>query len=135
VTGVGSGTAGERSGPGRLTLSGLRLDELLAEVQERLVEIAASRDQLHALLDAVVAVGTGLDLSATLRHIVEAAVRLADARYAALGVIGPDRSLVEFVNTGIDEATRKRIGSLPQGRGVLGTLISDPRPIRLADIS
>ncbi len=91
--------------------------------------------QLDELLDAVVAVGAGLELPVTLRQIVEAAAALADARYAALGVIGPDKSLVEFVYTGIDEATRQRIGNLPSGRGVLGTLIRDPRPIRLADIA
>jgi signal transduction histidine kinase len=136
VTEAVSGAGHDQPGPVRLTLSGLRLDELLTEVQERLTEIVASRDRLHALLDAVVAIGSGLELPATLRQIVQAAVTLADARYAALGVIGPDhRSLVEFVYTGIDEAARRRIGSLPTGRGVLGTLIHDPHPVRLADIA
>jgi signal transduction histidine kinase len=118
-----------------LRLSGLRLDELLSEVQERLAEIVGSRDQLHGLLDAVVAVGAGLELPATLRQIVAAAARLADARYVALGVIGDDQRLREFIVTGIDDEARERIGPLPSGRGVLGTLIRDPRPIRLADIS
>jgi signal transduction histidine kinase len=142
VVEAGSGAGGEESpaapaahASSPLHLSGLRLDELLAELRDRLAEIVASRDRLHGLLDAVVAVGAGLELPVTLRQIVEAAAALADARYAALGVIGPDKSLVEFVNTGIDEATRRRIGHLPSGRGVLGTLIRDPRPIRLADIA
>jgi signal transduction histidine kinase len=121
--------------PPALRLSGLRLDELLAEVRERLSEIVSSRDLLHGLLDAVVAVGSGLELPATLRQIAEAAASLADARYAAIGVIGDDSSLVEFVYTGIDEPTRRRIGELPCGRGVLGTLIRDPHPIRLPDIA
>jgi signal transduction histidine kinase len=108
----------------------LRLNEL-HEVTERLAEIAGSRDQLHGLLDAVVGVASGLELPATLRRIVEAAVTLADAEYGALGVIGTDRSLDQFVYIGIDEATRLRIGHLPEGHGILGLLIDDPRPVRL----
>jgi signal transduction histidine kinase len=121
--------------PPALGLSGLRLDELLTEMQERLAEIVLSRDKLHGLLDAVVAVGAGLELPATLRQIVTAAATLADARYAALGVIGDDKLLREFIVTGIDQATQEKIGPLPSGRGVLGTLIREPHPIRLADIA
>jgi signal transduction histidine kinase len=109
----------------------MRLNELLHEVGGRLTQIAASRDQLHGLLDAVVGVASGLELPATLRRIVEAAVSLVDAEYGALGVIGPDRSLDQFVYTGIDEPTRHRIGHLPEGHGILGLLIDDPRPVRL----
>ena len=112
-------------------LPGLRLDELLTEVSDRLAEISATRDQLHGLLDAVVGIAGGLELPATLRRIVEAATRLVDAEYGALGVIGPDQSLSQFVYTGIDEATRQRIGHLPDGRGILGLLIDEPRPLRL----
>ena len=112
-------------------LSGLRLDELIREVTDRLAEISASRQQLHGLLDAVVGVASGLELPATLRRIVAAAVELVDAEYGALGVIGDDRSLDQFVYTGIDEATRQRIGHLPEGHGILGLLIADPRPVRL----
>jgi two-component system, NarL family, sensor histidine kinase DevS len=117
-----------------LALSALHLNDLLAEVSDRLVQISASRDQLHALLDAVVAVGSGLELAATLRRIVETATALVDAQYGALGVIGPDRSLTEFVYTGIDDRTRARIGHLPEGRGILGLLIAEPRPLRLHDL-
>jgi signal transduction histidine kinase len=116
-------------------LSALRLDELLAEVTDRLALIAGHRDQLHGLLDAVVAVGSGLELPATLRRIVQAAVELVDAQYGALGVIGADRMLTEFVYTGIDEQTRQRIGHLPEGRGILGLLIAEPWPVRLHDLS
>ena len=121
------------AGVGRLSsgLSSLRLNELLHEVTDRLTEIAAGRDQLHGLLDAVVGVASGLELSATLRRIVDAAVVLVDAEYGALGVIGADRSLDQFVYRGIDEATRHRIGHLPEGHGILGLLIEDPRPVRL----
>ena len=121
------------SGAERLSsgLSSLRLNELLHEVTDRLAEIAASRDQLHGLLDAVVGVASGLELPATLRRIVAAAVALVDAEYGALGVIGADRSLEQFVYTGIDAAMRQRIGHLPEGHGILGLLIDDPRPVRL----
>jgi signal transduction histidine kinase len=119
----------------RSALSGLRLTELLNEVTERLVEIAATRDQLHGLLDAVVGVASGLELPATLRRIVGAAVRLVDAEYGALGVIGPDRSLDQFVYTGIDEDVRQQIGHLPEGHGILGLLIEAPEPVRLHRIA
>ena len=123
---------GERLGG---ALSGLRLTELLHEVTERLAEIGAAQDQLHGLLDAVVGVAGGLELPATLRRIVAAAVRLVDAEYGALGVIGPDRMLTEFVYTGLDEATRRRIGHLPEGHGLLGVLIDRPTPVRLHRIA
>jgi signal transduction histidine kinase len=116
-------------------LSGLRLTELLNEVTDRLVEIAATRDQLHGLLDAVVGVASGLELPATLHRIVGAAVRLVDAEFGALGVIAPDRSLDQFVYTGIDEDVRARIGHLPEGHGILGLLIESPEPVRLHRIS
>ncbi len=128
----GSDPATERLSSG---LSTLRLDELLHEVTDRLAQIAASRDQLHGLLDAVVGVASGLELAATLRRIVEAAVTLVDSEFGALGVIGPDRSLDQFVYTGIDEQTRQLIGHLPEGHGILGLLIEDPRPVRLHRIS
>lgn len=123
--------AGRPSG----TLPSLRLDELLHEMNQRMAEIAASRDQLHGLLDAVVGVASGLELPATLRRIVEAAVTLVDAQYGALGVIGSDRTLDQFVYTGIDEKTRSRIGHLPEGHGILGLLIDEPTPVRLHRIA
>ena len=75
-----------------------------------------------------------LDLEAVLETVLEAARDVTGARYAALGIVGHDRSLERFLFTGIDEATRERIGELPRGRGVLGVLIDDPRPIRLGDV-
>ncbi|MBW6434593.1 GAF domain-containing sensor histidine kinase [Actinoplanes hulinensis] len=117
-------------------LSRVRLDELLQETLDRVGEIVASRERLRALLDAVVGIGTDLDLNSTLQRIVEAACALADARYGALGVVGPDRrSLSDFVTFGIDPATHAKIGDLPHGRGVLGLLITDPHPVRLPDIT
>ena len=116
-------------------LSSFRLDELLRELQNRVGDVMASRERLSALLDAVVGVGSDLDLRSTLYRIVLAAVRLAGARYGALGVIGPDRRLVEFITDGISVEMHRQIGDLPTGRGVLGLLIDEPKPVRLRDIA
>ncbi|XAH04678.1 two-component system sensor histidine kinase DosT [Mycobacterium tuberculosis] len=123
------------SPPLRETLSQLRLRELLLEVQDRIEQIVEGRDRLDGLIDAILAITSGLKLDATLRAIVHTAAELVDARYGALGVRGYDHRLVEFVYEGIDEETRHLIGSLPEGRGVLGALIEEPKPIRLDDIS
>ena len=118
-----------------VSLAGLRLDELLGELQDRLVEIGKTRDRLQGLLDAVVAVGAGLELAGTLRRIVQTALDLVDARYGALGVLGDHDGLSEFVYVGIDAQTRARMGHLPEGKGLLGHLISHPVPIRLPDLA
>ncbi|KUI37161.1 histidine kinase [Mycobacterium sp. IS-1496] len=120
--------------PLRDTLSGLRLRELLTEVQDRIEEIVEGRDRLDGLVDAMLTVTAGLDLDVTLHTIVHTAIQLVDARYGALGVRGHGHDLVEFVHEGIDNGTRELIGHLPEGRGVLGVLIDDPQPIRLDDI-
>jgi signal transduction histidine kinase len=117
----------------------LQLDELLAELQSRLQVVLATRDRMRALLEAVVAIGSGLDLESTLRRIVEAAVGLVDATYGALGVIGDDDGgklrLAEFIPVGLSQDEIARIHHWPEGRGLLGLLIDDPRPLRLADIA
>jgi signal transduction histidine kinase len=113
----------------------LRLDDLLSELQARLEAVLATRDRMHGLLEAVVAIGSGLDLEAMLRRIVEAAVDLVDARYGALGVIGEEQQLVEFIPVGLDDTEIARIHQWPAGRGLLGLLIKEPQALRLADIS
>lgn len=110
-------------------------DELLAELQGRVQAVVDTRDSLHGLLDAVLAIGSDLDLQTVLRRIVEAATHLVDARYGALGVIGEGDTLSQFVAVGVDEETIKRIGPFPRGHGILGVLIKDPRPLRLHDIA
>ncbi|MGH3876328.1 MAG: GAF domain-containing sensor histidine kinase [Actinophytocola sp.] len=115
-------------------LAGLRLDELLSELQDRLTEITSTRDRVQGLLNAVVAVSTGLELEGTLQRIVQAAVDLVDARYGALGVVS-DEGLSQFVYVGIDQATRDEMGHLPEGKGLLGHLIQHPFPIRLPDLT
>jgi signal transduction histidine kinase len=116
-------------------LPSLELDELLAELQARLSAVLATRDRMRGLLEAVVAIGSGLDLESTLRRIVETAVGLVDATYGALGVIGEDKRLAEFIPVGLSADEIARIHHWPEGRGLLGLLIDDPRPLRLADIA
>jgi signal transduction histidine kinase len=130
------GASSQRGGPDSASaaLSGLRLDALLGEVQERLAEIIRTRDRLQGLLEAVLAVGSGLELDALLKRIVQAAVELIDARYGAVGVLG-DEGLVRFIHVGISDEVRATMGNLPEGRGLLGTLIEHPYPIRLADLT
>jgi signal transduction histidine kinase len=116
----------------------LQLDELLAELQARLQVVLATRDRMRGLLEAVVAIGSGLDLESTLRRVVEAAVGLVDASYGALGVIGEGgegKRLAEFIPVGLDQDEIARIHHWPEGRGLLGLLVDDPRPLRLADIA
>jgi signal transduction histidine kinase len=96
---------------------------------------AALPDTTKALLDAVAAISSDLDLRSVLARIIEAATRLTDARYGALGVIGDEAALIEFVTTGLSDEERARIGDLPHGRGILGLLIRHPQPIRLDDLS
>jgi signal transduction histidine kinase len=112
----------------------LRLDILLQELVDRAQAMIGVEQKLHRLLDAVVAVATELSLPDTLRRITELAAELADAKYAALGVIGPDSNLTEFITVGIDPHARALIGDLPRGRGILGLLIKHPETLRLADL-
>ena len=99
------------------------------------VEDANGSKQLRRLLDAVLSVGSELDLPTVLRRIVEAATDLVDARYGALGVLDErGERLSQFLTVGVDDATQSAIGALPSGHGILGTLIVDPRPLRLPDL-
>jgi signal transduction histidine kinase len=115
-------------------LPSLRLDELLAEVQVRLQAVLATRDRVNALFEAVMAVGTNLDIEVVLRGIVEAAVTLVDAKYGAMGVIGEGGKLAEFIPVGLSEDEIRGIHHWPEGRGLLGALITDPKPLRIADL-
>ncbi|NLV56427.1 MAG: GAF domain-containing sensor histidine kinase [Acidimicrobiales bacterium] len=88
------------------------------------------------ILDAVVSVGSHLELSEVLERIVINATELVDAQFGALGVLDPSGTrLSEFHTVGVDDALRREIGALPEGHGILGVLIDDPRPLRLPDLS
>jgi signal transduction histidine kinase len=89
-----------------------------------------------ALLDAVVAIGSDLDIHGVLDRIVTSACALTGARYGALGVLRPDGNLLDdFVTYGVTEEERAAIGDLPHGRGILGLLIRQPEPLRLDDLT
>jgi two-component system, NarL family, sensor histidine kinase DevS len=91
--------------------------------------------RLRQLLDAVLTIGSDLDLPAILRRIVQSATELVDARYGALGALDDTRTgLSQFVTVGIDDETHRAIGHLPQGHGILGVLIVDAKPLRLPDL-
>lgn len=90
----------------------------LRELLSRADEVLGMQARLRTLLDAVVVIGSDLSLPVVLRRIVAAAADLLNARYAALGVLGPEGSeLADFVYVGVDEEVAERIGHLPQGRG------------------
>ena len=90
---------------------------------------------LRQLLDAVLTVGSDLDLPAMLERIIQAAVDLVDARFGALGVLDETRTrLAQFITVGLDDETYRAIGELPEGHGILGLLIVDAKPLRLPDL-
>jgi signal transduction histidine kinase len=96
--------------------------------------VEESRDRKDILLEAGLTLASELSLPIVLQRIVDLAAQITDARYGALGVIGEGEVLTEFVTTGMAARQRKAIGPLPTGRGVLGLLIREPRPVRLANI-
>ena len=88
-------------------------------------------DRDSGLFAAVVSVAAGLELGATLRRIVKAAVDLVDAEYGALGVLGAEGKVVEFIHVGMNPTVAESIGPLPTGKGILGLLTQHPVPIRI----
>jgi signal transduction histidine kinase len=92
-------------------------------------------DRNEKLLEVGVALSSELSLPALLQRITELAAEVTDARFAALGVIGPDGDLVDFLTHGVTPEERRAIGPLPRGRGILGVLIHDARVLRLHDIA
>lgn len=119
----------------RPVLPQLRLDDLLTELQSRLATVLTTRDRMHGLLEAIVSIGRDLELETVLRSIVEAATTLVDARYGALGVIGEDDGLVQFITVGVTQEQIDALDHWPHGLGILGLLIKQPQLIRLADLS
>jgi GAF domain-containing protein len=97
--------------------------------------MASIHDRYERLLEAGLVLAADLTLPATLQRIVELAAGLTGARYGALGVLGRDGTITEFIITGVTEEQRAAIGHIPVGRGILGVLIDDARPLRLHDIA
>jgi signal transduction histidine kinase len=129
------GPAGAVSGLAFPDMPRLGLDELLVQLVDRANDVLAAQGRLRGLLRANALVAGDLSLPVVLRHITGAARDLLCARYAALGVLGRDGELEQFVHAGMDDAQVAAIGDLPRGRGILGLLTSEPDPIRLASLS
>lgn len=87
-------------------------------MDEQLDELRAARDQLERLVQVIVQIGSDLDLDGTLQRIVDAAMDLTGARFAALGMRRSDNDLVSFICAGIDDDTARRLGDLPLGKGL-----------------
>jgi len=100
------------------------------------VEHVAGPRQLRRLLEGGLTIGSDLDLHSVLNRIITTAAEMVDATYGALGVLDESRTkLIDFITVGVDDATQAAIGSLPEGHGILGLLIIDPRPLRLPDLN
>ncbi len=100
-----------------------------------LSEGAELGERVDELVEAIVTVASDLSLDRVLHRIADAARSLVGARYGALGVLGPDGSLTEFIVVGVDASVEETIGRRPEGQGILGLLVADPRPLRLDDLS
>jgi signal transduction histidine kinase len=131
----GARAADAAGGLGFPDIPRLELDQLLVQVVDPADDALAAQGRLRGLLRANALVAGELSLPVVLRQIVAAARDLVGARYAALGVLGRDGELEQFVHAGMDEELVGRIGELPRGRGILGLLIRKPVPLRLATLS
>ena len=135
---IGPGGTGAADAAGMLgfpDMPRLELDELLVQLVDRAGDVLAAQGRLRGLLRANALVAGDLSLPVVLRQIVAAARDLLGARYAALGVLGRDGELEQFVHDGMDDALVAQIGDLPSGHGILGLLTSEPVAIRLAMLS
>jgi signal transduction histidine kinase len=111
------------------------IDRLLNELASRVDEIVIDRERLRALLDAVIGIGSDLELAAILDRIVAAACKLVDARYGAMGVLDGAGGLADFRTQGLSREEIEALGDPPTGRGILGHIIDHPEPLRLIDLS
>ena len=124
-----SGQSERTQGTGsRGSMTGLPIDQLMKELVSRASEVVDLQDRLQGLLHVSRLIASELSLDGVLERIVEVARNTVDAQYAALGVNGEDGALDRFIHTGMDPETVRAIGHLPEGRGLLGALISDPSP-------
>ncbi|WP_434994267.1 GAF domain-containing sensor histidine kinase [Arthrobacter sp. Ld5] len=105
-------------------------EELSSGAPSRTPTLAGMED----LLAAFAAIADDLGLDTVLERVISAACRLVDARYGAVGVIGPNRTLGHFTTVGLQDDEIRRIGQFPTGHGILGLLISEPHSLRLPDL-
>jgi signal transduction histidine kinase len=113
----------------------LSVERLMSQLVDQAELIMTAQQRLRRLLIANRSIVQELSLPAVLRRIVDTARDVSGAGYAALGVIGSDGTLEQFLHVGMDEEVVRGIDELPKGRGVLGALIEDPKPIRLTRIA
>lgn len=112
-----------------------RIEDLLRQFVSRAHELLETQERMRGLLAAVVSIAEDLTLEAVLDRVVTSARELVGAKYAALGVLGPEgTALSHFLTVGMDDETVEKIGPRPTGHGVLGLLIQDPHPMRLHDL-
>lgn len=107
----------------------------LTFVEEREKVVKREIGQLRTLVKAGMILSAQLSLKAVLQRIVNMACKLVNARYGALGVLDGKGGLSQFITAGIDEKTRTAIGPLPVGKGILGVLIKEAKPLRLKDLT
>ncbi len=119
----------ETSGPA------LEFEVVLAQFVERAERMMRSQSRMRDLIRVNNDLTSNLDLETVLRRIVEIGLELIQARYGAMGVIGDERRLEQFIHVGMEPEIVAQIEHLPEGKGLLGALIDDPRPVRLSTIS
>jgi hypothetical protein len=113
----------------------LRDRDTLDALDEQVREVVVGYRRLRRLLDAVVTISADLDRRLVLKRIVDAACDLVDARYGALEVLGRNGRKVDLITAGVDEQHLRAAFGVPQRHGLLDTLASDPRPLRVPDLS
>ena len=112
------------------------LEDAIASLLAQGQRVMRTQGRLRALLRASQTVAEQIDLGEVLRRTVEAATELVEAEYGAIGVLNEERDALEqFIHVGLTAEQARAIGDLPTGHGLLGALIDDPRPIRLARIA
>ncbi|MFD0802315.1 GAF domain-containing protein [Streptomonospora algeriensis] len=121
--------------PERSLLPKMRLDELISELHVRLESALSTRDRVHSLLEAVLSIGSDLDLATVLRRLTEAAAKLVDARYAGLGVLDEDGNFAEFIPVGLSAEQSENIHVFPMGMGILSVPTRDRGALRSRDVS
>ena len=113
----------------------LELEETLVQLTERAADVLKAQGRLRELLRANALVTADLKLDVVLRRVVHAARDLVGAKYAALGVLGEDGLLDQFVHAGMPQGPTDQLGRPPVGEGILGLLVDEPGPVRLRDVN
>lgn len=114
--------------------SGRSRESALAQATHQTADAAYSQERLRDLVRINHELTSNLDMPKILQRIVEIGKELLNARYAAIGILGDERRIKELIHAGMEQEVVDMIGRVPQGRGLLGALIDDPRPVRLSTL-